>query len=142
MAKREHPRYENMEWPDWEFQEYPMMYYPGAPNQKKPYIHAPGSVDHGKPLKGVIVNNDEELKSLIEADRRAAAGEESGIELTATSAKGVSRVRTEADVKAELIEHCEAAGVTFDRRWGIAKLQEAIDEHERLLAEASGKDVV
>lgn len=127
MAKREHPRYENMEWPDWEFQEYPMMYYPGAKDQKKPYIHAPGSADHGKPLKGVIVNNDEELRSLIEGDRRAAAGEDSGVDMVATNVKGVSRVRTEADDKAELIEEAEALGVTFDRRWGVAKLQDAID---------------
>lgn len=127
MAKREHPRYENMEWPDWEYQEYPLMYYPGAPDQKKPYINAPGSADHGKPLKGVIVNNEEEHRQLIEGDRRAAGGGDSGVVLAPTSAKGVSRVRTEADEKAELIEEAESLGVTFDRRWGLAKLQEAID---------------
>lgn len=112
---KEHPRYTNFEWPDYEFREFPMMVYPGAPDQKKPYGR------DGKPLKGVLVNDEAEYAQVMGDGGTAATVE--------TSASGVSRVRTEADQKAALVEEAETLGVTFDKRWSVARIQDAIDAH-------------
>jgi hypothetical protein len=113
---REHPRYASMEFPDYEYREYPMMVYPGAPDQKKPY-----DPKTGKPLKGVLVENDEEYARVMAKDA----------ELVPTISPGVQRVQTAEDEKEALLVRAAQLGVQVDKRWGIAKIQDAIDNHER-----------
>lgn len=115
MASREHPRYANFDWPDYEFREYPMMVYPGATDQKKPYG------PDGKPLKGVIVNSAEEAAEALMGDEAPA--------LVPTDSPGTSRLETEEDRKLSAIAQAEALGVQVDKRWGLAKIEAAIDEH-------------
>lgn len=123
MANREHPRYQSHEWPDYEFNEYPMMVYPGAADQKKPY----GA--NGKPLAGIVVNNEAEFREALGLD-------EDGKAPATVEDKGVTRLKTEADEQADLLAEAEVLGVKVDKRWGLAKLQDAIDTHK------AGKDVV
>lgn len=135
MAKREHPRYENTEWPDYEFREYPKLVYPGAPDQSKPY----GA--NGKPLKGIQVNNPEEEREALgldapeggeEADpkeRRVSTSTRAGKTMQ-TSAKGVDRLRNEADEKEEMIAEAEALGVQIDKSWSPARIADAIETHK------------
>lgn len=130
MAK-EHPRYQSMEWPDWEFQEFPAMIYPTAPDPKKPYD------ERGRPLPGVIVQNQAEADEVLGIDRSAAEPQE-GVEgnsaaptprtAVPTASPGVSRLPTAEDEKAELIAEAERLGIQqFDKRWSIARMQDCID---------------
>lgn len=118
---REHPRYSAMaeSWPDYEYREYPLMVYPGAKDQAKPYDAK------GRPLKGIVVNNDEERDEALGATAPETVQE-----------GGVTRLKTEADDHAELLAQAEVMGVKVDKRWGVARLQDAIDTHR------AGKDVV
>lgn len=138
MAK-EHPRYALMSdsWPDWEFVEFPMMVYPGAADQKKPYG------PNGRPLPGVIVNSPEEADEVLGIDRSApaTAEEDAGREeppvspppaparkIVATTAKGVSRMETPEDQRAEMIAEAERLGIRqFDKSWSPARMQDTID---------------
>lgn len=121
MARKEHPLYENAEWPDYEFREFPMMVYPGARSPKNPeYFSEDDELPRGKhvgDLKfvGVIVQNDEELDRVL------------GGAKTVTEA-GVTRVRTEEDDRQALIVKASQMGIQVDRRWGVSRLQTAIDE--------------
>ena len=122
MAFKEHPRYATTEWPDYEFNEYPMMVYPGSKDGGKTPDRDP--CRPGVFLQAaVIVQNDEELK-------RVLASVDGGEELkTVKTAEGAVRLANDDDTKAALIEEAEALGVTIDKRWGVAKLQDAIDAH-------------
>lgn len=123
MANREHPRYQAFEWPDYEFNEYPMMVYPGAADQKKPY----GA--NGKPLAGIVVNNEAEYAEALGAGDNAEP-------VATVEEKGVTRLKTEADEQVDLLAEAEVLGVKVDKRWGPARIQDAIDTHK------AGKDVV
>lgn len=132
MAK-EHPRYANADWPEWEFREFPMMVYPGAADQKKPY-----DAD-GKVLPGVLVNSEEERREVlniedepaeVEVAPKAAPKPKAPAKLVATATPGVKRVATEADELTELQGEAEDLGVTYDRSWSLARLQDAIDTHK------------
>lgn len=141
MGKREHPRYENTEWPDYEYREYPKIVYPGAKDQSKPY----GA--NGKPLRGIQVNSEEEEREALgleddgaEAETAAPTtarknGAQRGGATVSTSARGVERLRTEEDEKNDLIEEAETLGIQFDRSWSPARLQDAIDTHKAEKAE-------
>ena len=136
MARREHPRYENAEFPDYEYREFPMMVYPGADDPAKPYKTK--GKQAGKPLDGIIVNNEEE--------RRVALGlaseeqEETGATRKAlptrggktmpTSAKGVDRLRTDDDEKEDLLQEADNLGLKVDKSWSVARIQDAIDTHK------------
>lgn len=136
MARREHPRYENTEWPDYEFREYPMMVYPGADDPLKPY-KASGR-EKGKPLAGILVNNDEERRIALGLDEEEA--EDTGATRKAvptrggktmpTSVKGVDRLRTDDDDKGDLLQEAENLGVKVDRTWSVARIQDALDTHK------------
>lgn len=130
MAKQ-HPRYAEMDFGDWEFNEWPMMIYPNAPNPLKPYD------ERGRPLPGVIVQNQAEADEVLGIDRSAAEPLE-GVEgnsatpaprtAVPTASPGVSRLPTPEDEKAELIAEAERLGIQqFDRRWSIARMQDCID---------------
>lgn len=127
MAKREHPRYENTEWEDYEFREYPMMVY--VDRRTKKVLKVPTdhpNWDPGNPKSKrwvedeVTVNSDEELKAL-----RATV--EGGGELSTVTAGGATRMTNPEDARQALIAEAEVLGVQVDKRWGADKLQAAID---------------
>lgn len=125
MAKQ-HPRYEGTDWPEWEFREFPMMVYPGAADQKKPYG------DDGRPLAGVIVNTPEEADAALGIVREAPEPEVKApakpVEFVpAENTAGVQRVKTPEDEREELLAEAEQLGVVVDKRWSVARIQDAID---------------
>jgi len=116
---REHPRYASMDFGDYEFHEFPMMVYPGANDPRKPY-----GAD-GKPLKGIVVQSEEERDQVLGL---GAYAEKAPPEMVADSGK--ERLRTPEDDRLELIAKAEALGVQIDKRWGAARLEEAISQAE------------
>lgn len=122
---KDHPRYAAMEFPDYEYREYPLMVYPGAADQAKPYGK------NGKPLAGIVVNNEAEYREALglDADKGATAPE-------TVEDKGVTRLKTPEDERADLLAEAETAGVQVDKRWSAARIQDAIDTHR------AAKDVV
>lgn len=136
MARREHPRYENTEWADYEFREYPMMVYPGAVDPLKPYKTS--GKEKGKPLGGILVHNDDERRAALglEADEPEETGATRkaiptrGGKTMPTSAKGVDRLRTDDDEKDDLLREAENLGVKVDRTWSVARIQDALDTHK------------
>lgn len=131
MAKREHPRYENTEWPDYEFHEFPMMVYPGSKDGgKTPDRHPtrPGVFEQ----EAVTVHNEEERRQALGLDEEVgsdAAILSKPLELLPTG-KGTSRVKTANDERQELIERLTTAGVQHDKSWSVGRLQDAWDTHE------------
>src|SRR6201987_2519246 len=70
MAKREHPRNENTQWPDYDFHEYPMMVYPGSPEGRNaPHPRPPAH--SGKEPGGV--QNEEERRRPLHIDEPVEA---------------------------------------------------------------------
>lgn len=137
MARREHPRYENTEWPEYEFREYPMMVYPGAEDPSRPY-NTKGKT-RGKPLRGVIVNNDAERRAALElvdedeaedtgATRKALPTR--GGKTMPTGSKGVDRMRTSDDEKEEILQEADILGIKVDKSWSVARIQDAIDTYK------------
>lgn len=135
MAK-EHPRYADMDWPPWEFVEFPMMVYPGSadggrtPDRNE--HHNPGD-KRSKPFlqDGVIVNSEEERRQVLGIDEAVPADpafQASG--RLVDGAGGAKRLATEADERAELIAEAERLGVVIDKRWSLARIQDAIDSHK------------
>jgi hypothetical protein len=121
MPRREHPRYEHMEWPEWEFREFPMMLYPRplADGEKsdvirKPVYHTEGRLKGKLKFPGVIVNDDDELAAVLAGDADINAEE--------------GRLVNESDVRTALIRECELHNVEIDRRWGTEKIQAALDK--------------
>lgn len=90
-----------IEFPDYEYSEYPKMVYPGSADGKPKYN------GRGQAEEGVIVNS---------------AAEEAEVMST-----GEAPVREE-DEQARLQVICENLGVKFDKRWGAARLVKAITE--------------
>ncbi len=127
MALKEHPRYASMDFPDYEYQEFPRMIYPGAADQKKPYGK------DGKPLKGIIVHNEDEERIALglptEPDPEEAP--RARPVLVETGSPGISRLETPEDQKAALLQEADVLGLTVDKRWSIARLQDAIDTHKQ-----------
>jgi len=109
-----------MEWPDYEFQEYPKMVYPGAKDQNKPYVTKPGRA-FGKPLGGILVNNEEEERQAL------SLPDEDDDSLIETGAPGTRRLVTEDDERTALIERADVLGVQVDKRWSTARLTAAIE---------------
>ena len=118
MARQEHPRYASMEFPEWEYIEFPMMVYPGSKDGGKTPDRIPSKP--GKFLQDpVTVNNEDEL-------RAALAGGDTLVKDDTTSAM---RVKTPEDERLELVAEVERLGIQYDKRWGTARLQAALDEH-------------
>jgi hypothetical protein len=116
---REHPRYASMDFGDYEYQEFPMMVYPGAVDQKKPY-----GAD-GKALKGIVVQSEEERDQVLGLGAYAKAEPPAMV-----TDSGKERLRTAEDDRLELIAKAEALGLQIDKRWGAARLEEAISQAE------------
>lgn len=124
MAK-EHPRYANADFPDYEYVEYPKMIYPGADDPRKPYDAK------GRPLQGIIVQNEAEEREAMgleapEAEAPAARTPRA----VETGSPGTKRMLTPADEKAELLEQANTLGVKVDKSWSLARIQDAIDTHQ------------
>jgi len=113
MAYKEHPRYALTQWPEYEFHEFPMMVYPGAADPRVPEY----SEEDGRKLKfpGVTVANQEELDKLLGG----------GAETIRDGDK--VRVKSEDDERAELLQEAEHLGVSVDKVWSTARIQDAID---------------
>lgn len=130
MAKREHPRYENTEWPDYEFHEFPMMVYPGSADGGK-------TPDRDKARPGkflqqpVVVNSEEERRTVLEIDEpveRDAPRAPSAVLVEGPG--GAKRLQTEDDERTALITEAETLGVQIDKRWSVIRIQDAIDTHK------------
>lgn len=121
---REHPRYANMEFPDYEYREFPMMVYPGAPDQKKPYGK------NGRPLRGVIVNDEAEYAKVMTAEAGAKPV------LVSTGAAGVERVQSAEDERLAALKNARELGIpNVDGRWSLARIESAVDAYTAARAE-------
>lgn len=116
MAKT-HPRYAQMEFPEWEFEEFPMMLYPGAKDPRKPEYHAEGKRKGSLVYPGVIVQDEEEAKALL-----------AGTVTAVTDTRGAMRLETHEDRMSDLHAEASRLGITFDKRWSETRLQAAIDD--------------
>lgn len=123
---REHPRYAAMQ-EKWDaeaeergYREYPMMVYPGAKDQRKPY-----GAD-GKRLKGLVVQNEDERDRALGLGQYAQAAPAAVVD-----DGGVQRLSNPEDERLALIAKAEQLGVQIDKRWGAARIQDAIDEAEK-----------
>lgn len=132
MAKREHPRYENMDWPDWEFREFPMMIYPGAPDPRVPVYHTEGRQRGKLKFAGLVVNDEDELA------RALAEGED----VATITEDGRQRLTTAEDDRQALIAECDERGLKIDRRWASARLEDAILADKIANGEVSEKELV
>lgn len=141
MAKREHPRYENTDWPDYEFREFPMMVYPGSSDGGRTPDRDPKKP--GAFLQdAIVVNNEAERRAALELEPEEAeeAPAARKAEFVETSSRGVRRLKTADDDRAEALEEADALGVQVDKSWSLARIQDAIDTHR---AEAAApKEVV
>lgn len=138
MAKREHPRYEHTEWPDYEFHEFPMMVYPGSNDGGKtpdPDPRRPGTFLQ----QAVCVNSEEERRAVLDiADPVPPEAPAPASTTLVDNGAGTKRLQTEEDQRAELIQQAETLGVQIDKRWAVARIQDAIDAHR---AKVSGEVV-
>jgi|ERR1700756_1329858 len=126
MAK-EHPRYAASEWPDYEFQEWPMAIYPGSKDGGKtpdPHPTKPGVFLQ----ECVIVQNEDERRLVLELDPQEPEAPRAPRKPTLVEDNSVKRLQTDEDERKALLEEAEVLGVQVDKRWGIARIQDAIDE--------------
>lgn len=116
---REHPRYANFEWPEYEFREFPLMIYPGSADGGKtpdPLMRKGHRVPGKFVQDGVVVNSPEEMKLALESE-----------DLETVEEGGVTRIKTPEDERQELLGRAETAGVKVDKRWSATRIQDAID---------------
>lgn len=74
--------------------------------------------------KGLAVAVEAEPKS----NKQAKPDEASVTGPGTTNLAAPETVKSVEDDRAELITKLEQAGISFDKRWGVAKLREALDE--------------
>ena len=139
MARKEHPRYENTIWEDYEFREFPMMVYPGSSDGGK-------TPDRDETKPGKVANIAEfeavmGLEAKEEAPAKPAAKPTAKAPQLVPGAGGAQRLKTEEDERAELLEQAGVKGVQVDATWSIARIQDAIDTHDAA-KRGAGKDVV
>lgn len=148
MARKEHPRYENTIWEDYEFREFPMMIYPGSKDGGKTPDRDP--TKPGKFLQTpVTVANQAEFEAVMglatteaEAPKPAAAAAPAKAAKLVPASGGTQRLETEEDQRAELLEQAKVRGLQVDATWSVARIQDAIDTHDAAKRGGAGKDVV
>lgn len=110
MAKTGSSFYDNMEFPDYEFRQFPLavaLDEDGKPT-KDPYV--PGSKP--KKLREVVtVANEAELEALLGGEVEVVDG----------------KIRTEEDEKADLITEAAQVGAQVDKKWSPERMRKAID---------------
>lgn len=128
MARREHPRYESTEWPDYEFREFPAMLYPGSKDGgKTPDVNPDWIPGSRKPKEQrflqepVIVNNEDEARQVLGVGAKPELVSTNGLP------SGPERLKTVEDEKAELIGEAETLGVQVDKRWAPERIRGAIE---------------
>lgn len=129
MAK-EHPRYASVEWPEWEFREYPMMVYPLNREDPRKPTYVKSGKRKGQPIAGVVVKDDAELAEVLglEVEPAAAAPAAGGRKRKLVPGSGgAQRLENDDDELAALQVEATDLGVQFDRSWSLARLQDAID---------------
>ncbi len=113
----EHPRYANMEFVDNGYMEYPKMVYPAGidPTVPAKMIKPLRAGQKAKVNQGVVVNNQDEEKLVMEG----------------------GFIQREGDEKAELLQRAAILGVQVDKRWGVEKIREKIEDAETALNETA-----
>ena len=103
--------YDTMIFPDYEYREFPLavaLDEDGRPT-KDPFI------PNTKPKRlreVVIVQNEDELTALLEGSAEVQG----------------SRIRTEADEKADLLTRAAQMGVKVDKSWSADRIRKTLDE--------------
>lgn len=115
MAKT-HPRYENADFGEWSFNEFPLMLYPGAPDPTKPVYETEGKNRGKLKFAGVIAEDEDEAKRII-----------AGAQTVKPDDGGPARLETAEDALEAKQREATDMGVQFDKRWSLARLQDAID---------------
>lgn len=127
MARREHPRYENTEWDEYEYREFPMMIYPGSKDGGKtpdPNPRLPGQFLQ----KAVTVANEAERRAVLDlAPEETDTPAPKKPRLIEGATKGSSRLETPEDERLALLQVAETKGIKVDKTWSIARIQDAID---------------
>lgn len=110
--------FDRMEFPDYEYQEFPMAVpYVNGAVQKNPYDA------RGKSHPVVMVNSQEEYDALV-------GGEAKVVPVNPEAAAGPSRVETEDDERAALLVRAGQLGIKVDGRWSIERIEKAISDAE------------
>ncbi len=117
--------YDQMVFAPYEYREFPMA----VPVVDGKVQDTPYDKKH-KPHPVVIVTCQEELDALT-------GGEEvTLVPMDEADPAGAQRVESEDDIRAALYNQAEQAGVKFDKRWSVARIEDALKAH------AASKDVV
>lgn len=112
--------YDTMEFPAYEFREFPMA-VPVVDGvvQKTPY----DAKRKAHPV--VIVHSEEELDALL-------ANEAELVPVNADAVVTAQRLKTEDDERDALYVRAEQLGVKVDKRWSIERIQKAIEDESDL----------
>ncbi|MCH9838720.1 hypothetical protein K0U83_23855 [bacterium] len=111
MPQPAHPLYPKIEFPTWQFREFPMA----VPMKNgKPSLDTPYDAK-GKALPVVVVNTQEEYDDLV-----------GGAEVVAEE----SRLMTEDDERKTLYQDAENCGAVIDKRWTVERIRKAIADHK------------
>ena len=107
--------YDNMEFPEYSFKEFPRHVYLDAAGQPTGQTHA-----KGKPLKSVIVASQDEYDAMVSGDADMSEG----------------RVRTDADDRRELYAEAERIKAMdgLDKRWATARIAKYIEDYKAKIA--------
>lgn len=110
IKQRQNTIYDNMEFPDYEFREFPMTVpVVDGKVQKTPY-----DANH-KAHPVVVVNDQSELDDLMGPGA-----------VMVEVAAGSARLQNEDDIRAALYIQADQAGVTIDKRWTVARIEETL----------------
>jgi len=113
MAQNKHTVFDQIEFPPYEFREFPMavpIYAETGEVAPTPYN------ERGKSHPVVLVQNQAELDALMGP----------GVTLVPVG-DGSSRLQTEADIRAELYEQAETRGVFIDKNWPVERIQAVLN---------------
>lgn len=120
--------FDRMTFPDYEFREFPMAIplVNGIPSTDPAVLKDPydRSVKPVKAYPVVIVNSQAELDAL-------SAGEVEMVPVAPLAVESANRVETEEDVRDELYVRADQAGIKYDKRWSIERIEKAIAESQK-----------
>ena len=118
MAQNKHTVFDAIEFPPYEFHEFPMTV---PVNDDGSVADSPYDERHKlKPV--VIVQNQAELDALKGPD----------VVLIAVG-DGSSRVQSEADIRAVLYEQAETRGVRIDKAWSVERIEKALQQPDEVV---------
>ncbi len=110
--------FDQMVFPDYEYREFPMLVYPGSKDGGK-------TPDPDPKRPGKYVQEGVQVESQAELDELSGP-EVTLVPINADAPESGMRLENEDDLRKALYIQADQAGVAYDKRWSVKRIEDAL----------------